>query len=72
MRTSGNELFHSPYYAGFQANLDPMGMRGRFCENVLDDPLRQFSGSLVLLLYNHDADSRFDIGPHYSVHVYRL
>jgi phage head maturation protease len=68
MPTSRNEFFHAPYNAAFQTDLDPMGMRGGFREDILDDPLRQFSGSLVLFLYNHDACSRFDMGPDFSVH----
>ena len=67
-RTSGNELFHSPYNAAFQADLDAMGMRGGFCENILDDAFCQFSGSLVLFLYNHNPHSWFDIGPAYLAH----
>jgi hypothetical protein len=68
MRTSGNELFDAPYNAAFQTDLDPMGVRGGFCEDILDDPFRQFSGSLILLLHNHNACSRFDMGPDVSVH----
>ena len=67
LRTSGNDLFHAPYNAAFQTDLDTMGMRGGFREDVLDDSFRQFSGSLVLFLYDHNTRSRFDIRPGYSV-----
>jgi len=50
MRASGNELFHAPYNAAFQTNLDPMWMCGGFRENILDDAFRKFSGSLILFL----------------------
>ena len=68
MRTSGNELFHASYNAAFRTDLDTMEMRGRFRENLLDGAFRQFSGSLILFPFNHDAYSRFDIGSHFSVH----
>ena len=45
-----------------------MGMSGGFCEDILDDAFRQSSGSLILLLYNHNPRSRFDIGPAYLAH----
>ncbi len=72
MRTSGNELFHAPYNAAFQTNLDPMWMCGGFCENILDDAFRKFSGSLILFQYNLNTRSRFDVRPCDSVHLYRL
>jgi len=72
MRTSGNELFHAPYNATFQTNLDPMWMCGGFRKNILDDAFRKFSGSLILFLYNLNTRSRFDVSPDDSVHLYRL
>jgi hypothetical protein len=72
MRISGNELFHTPYNATFQTNLDPMWMCGGFRENILDDAFRKFSGSLILFLYNLNTRSRFDVRPDDSIHLYRL
>jgi len=45
-----------------------MGMRGGFREDILDDAFRQFSGSLILFLHNHNPRSRFDIRPEYFAH----
>jgi len=70
--TSGNELFHAPYNAAFQTNLDPMWMCGGFRENILDDAFRKFFGSLILFLYNLNTRSWFDVRPDDSVHLYRL
>jgi hypothetical protein len=50
MRTSGNELFHAPYNAAFQTNLDTMRMCGGSRENILDDAFRKYFGSLILFL----------------------
>jgi len=72
MRISGNELFHAPYNAAFQTNLDSMWMCVGFRENILDDAFRKFSGSLILFLHNRNTRSRFDIRPDDSVHLYRL
>jgi len=68
MRTSGNDLSHSPYDAAFQTTFDTMGMRCGFSEDILDDPLRQFSGSLILLLYNLNTRSSFNVRPDYFAH----
>jgi len=48
-----------------------MGMCGRFRENILDDALRESSGSLVLFLYNFNTHSRFNVRPEDSIHEYR-
>jgi hypothetical protein len=48
-----------------------MGMCGRFRENILDDALRESSGSLVLFLYDFNTHPRFDVRHEDSVHEYR-
>lgn len=70
MQTSMYDLFHSPYNAAFQTDLDPVWMRSGFGENLLDDAFRQFSGSLILLLYDLNTRPRFDVYPAYSIHLY--
>ena len=67
-----NELFHAPYDAAFQTNLDPMWMCGGFRENIFDDAFRKLSGSLILFLYNLNTRSWFDVRPDDFFHLYRL
>jgi hypothetical protein len=44
-------------------------MGGRLCENILNDPLRQFAAALILFLDNLNPCSRFNIRPLSSTHM---
>jgi hypothetical protein len=59
--------FDSPYKPVFQADLDPVGMRGGFCQNIPDDAFCEFSGSLVLFQYNGYFQADDNIGSFGSV-----
>jgi len=52
-----------------QANLDPMGMLRRAGQNILDDPLGQFSGTLILFSHHSDMRSLFNVFSVCSVHA---
>ena len=65
-------LFDPAYCAVLQAHLDAMRVTGRFCENILDDAVRQFTAKLILLLDDLHMHPRFNIGSVISIHEYDL
>ena len=45
-----------------------MRMSGRICEDILHDPFRQFSGTLILFLDHAHARPGLYINPILSIH----
>jgi hypothetical protein len=64
-----NYFFDSAYNSGDQAHFDSVRMDGRAGENILDDPFRQFSGTLILFPYHFDMRSLFNVFSVCSVHL---
>jgi hypothetical protein len=52
-----------------QADFYAVGMSRRFCQNILDYSLCGFSGLLVILQYNKDPQTRFDIDTIITIHI---
>jgi hypothetical protein len=71
-RILGEDLFHPAHHSAYQAHFDSVRMRGGMGENILNDPLRQFSGTLILFPYHFDLRSRFNVRSGSSVHLHLL
>jgi hypothetical protein len=62
------DLFYPPDLTGGEFDLDPVGVKRRFGEESLHDAFGEFSGTLVVLLYDRNVLSRSDIVSLASVH----
>lgn len=65
---SATNFFDPPHRAPFKTDLDPMGVAGRFCENILDQALGQSSGPLILFEDNGDRKAHAYLATIYTVH----
>jgi hypothetical protein len=53
----------------FQPDLDAMGMSGGFGQDILDDTLGEFSGTLILHQDDSNLQAGFDFGTIGSIHA---
>lgn len=65
---SPDDLLNASHLPIHEADFDAVWVIGRFSENVLDDALGQFAGTLILLQDDEYRHTGFDIGAGLSVH----
>jgi hypothetical protein len=63
------DFFHPTDNAACQTNLNAMRMCGRLRKKILNNPLRQFPGALILFLHNLNPGSRFNIRSISATHL---
>jgi len=65
-----DDRLDAPDLAAHQSHFDAMRMGRGFGEDILDNPLGQFPGGLILLQDDQDGHAGFDVGTCVSIHYF--
>ena len=62
------DVLYPPHFSRLQPDLDAMRVRGRVRQDILNDPIGELTGTLMLLLHDRDAQPWLDVISYVAVH----